>query len=431
MPPLKLNLTIVRPSYRGTPSIKTWCSCVIAGAVAVVMSGSAQGAVDWPQWRGQHRSGISHETGLLQQWPAGGPAVVWEAVELGAGYGSLAVSGPHVYVQGLRNRQSVVHALDRASGAIVWTHALGRGATNDRGPGPRSTPTVDGDRLYVLSETGDLACLRTADGTVVWARNILEDFGGRNINWLLSESPLVDGTRVFVSPGGRGAGMVALDKMSGETIWRASGLHDAAGYASAVIADIQGVRTLMTFTAEAGVGVRASDGRLMWRHAAPANRTANITTPVVQGNRVFYTSAYGTGGLLLTLTASGGDLRAEETYFTRDMQNHHGGVVLVNGYLYGFNNAILTALEFANGEVAWRHRSVGKGSVAYADNRLYIVGEANTVGLAEVTPEGYREAGRFTIADHGYPTWAHPVVSGGRLYIRNQGTVTAYDIQAL
>jgi outer membrane protein assembly factor BamB len=335
-----------------------------------------------------------------------------------------------VYVQGLRNRQSVLQALNRADGSVIWSRALGRGATNDRGPGPRSTPTVEGDFLYVLSETGDLACLRTADGAVVWARNILEDFGGRNINWLISESPLVDGNRVFVSPGGRGAGMVALDAMSGEVIWRASELHDAAGYASAVIADIQGVRTVMTFTAEAGVGLRASDGKLMWRHGSPANRTANITTPVVQGNRVFYTSAYGTGGALLTLTASGGHLTAEETYFTRDMQNHHGGVVLVNGYLYGFNNAILTALEFATGRVAWRHRSVGKGSVTYADGRLYIVGETNTVGLADVSPSGYRETGRFTIADHGYPTWAHPVVSGGRLYIRNQDTLTAYDVQA-
>jgi outer membrane protein assembly factor BamB len=408
----------------------TWCASVIVFAVAALMSGSAESGVDWPQWRGPQRNGISQETGLLQQWPAGGPPLVWTAAGIGAGYGSVAVSGPHVYVQGLRNRQSVLQALNRADGSVIWSRALGRGATNDRGPGPRSTPTVEGDFLYVLSETGDLACLRTADGAVVWARNILEDFGGRNINWLISESPLVDGNRVFVSPGGRGAGMVALDAMSGEVIWRASELHDAAGYASAVIADIQGVRTVMTFTAEAGVGLRASDGKLMWRHGSPANRTANITTPVVQGNRVFYTSAYGTGGALLTLTASGGHLTAEETYFTRDMQNHHGGVVLVNGYLYGFNNAILTALEFATGRVAWRHRSVGKGSVTYADGRLYIVGETNTVGLADVSPSGYRETGRFTIADHGYPTWAHPVVSGGRLYIRNQDTLTAYDVQA-
>jgi outer membrane protein assembly factor BamB len=323
-----------------------------------------------------------------------------------------------------------VHALARASGAVVWTRALGQGATNDRGPGPRSTPTVDGDRLYAMSETGDLACLRTSDGTVVWTRNILREFGGRNINWLISESPLIDGDRVFVSPGGRGAGMVALDKWSGETIWRASGLHDEAGYGSAIVADVQGVRTLMTFTADAAVGVRASDGRLMWRHGAAANRTANIATPVVQGNRVFFTSAYGTGGALLTLTAAGGDVRAEQTYFTRDMQNHHGGVVLVNGYLYGFNNAILTALEFATGRVAWRHRSVGKGAVAYADNRLYIVGENHDVGLAEVSPAGYRETGRFRIADLGYPSWAHPVISSGRLYLRNQDRLTVYDIRA-
>ena len=431
MASLRFNLTIVSRIYRGTWRATRACTAAVLAAAALVMIGSAQGGAEWPQWRGALRSGVSNETGLLPSWPDGGPAILWSASDLGAGYGSVALSGPHAYVQGLQNRQSVVHALDRESGTRIWTRAIGRGATNDRGPGPRGTPTVDGDRLYVLSEAGDLACLRTADGSVVWTRNILSDFGGRNLSWLISESPLVDGDRVFVSPGGRGAGMVALDKVSGETIWRATDLHDPAGYASAVVADIQGVRTIVTFTAAAGVGVRASDGRLLWRHARPSNRTANITTPIVQGNRVFYTSAYGTGGALLTLTAADGTLRAEETYFTRDLQNHHGGVVLVNGYLYGFHNAILTAMEFATGRVAWRHRSVGKGSVAYADGRLYIVGETNTVGLAEVTPDGYRETGRFTIADEGYPAWAHPAISDGRLYIRNQATLTAYDIRAL
>ena len=224
--------------------------------------------------------------------------------------------------------------------------------------------------------------------------------------------------------------MVALDKLTGATVWTSKDLSDEAGYASAVVGDVQGVRTVMALTAEAGVGVRASDGKLMWRYRQVANRTANITTPIFSDNKVFYTSAYDTGGALLGLTAQNGEVKAQEIYFTREMQNHHGGVLLVNGYLYGFNNSILTCLEFSTGKMMWRNRSVGKGSLTYAEGNLYIEGEDNVVGLAEASPTGYREKGRFRIPDQGLPSWAHPVVAGGRLYIRNQRTLAEYDIRA-
>jgi outer membrane protein assembly factor BamB len=385
---------------------------------------------DWPQWRGPDRTGLSKETALLREWPASGPALVWSASNLGAGYGSLAVSGDYVFVQGTRAGRSIVVTLSRADGKELWSKALGPAGNNDRGPGPRGTPTVDGDRIYVLTENGDLACLLARDGTSVWQLNILKAFGARNIPWEISESPLVDGNQLIVTPGGRGAGMVALDKMTGKTIWTSKELSDQAGYASPIVADVQGVRTIMTLNAEAGIGVRASDGKLMWRYQPVANSTANITTPVFSDNKVFYTSAYGTGGALLGLRAEGGEVRAQEIYFTREMENHHGGVVLVNGYLYGYNNSILTCLEFATGKRIWRDRSVGKGSVAYADGHLYILSEDNVVGLVEATPAGYREKGRFEIRDQRWPSWANPVVSGGRLYIRNQGTLASYDVRA-
>ena len=402
---------------------------LILAAVAALDAQAPSGG-DWPQWRGATRSGMSLEAGLLRQWPAPGPPRVWSASNLGAGYGSLAVSGDRIFVQGMRGAQSIVTALSRADGRLVWSRPIGRSGDNGQGHGPRSTPTVDGDRVYVLTESGDLASLRVQDGTIVWQRNILRDFAGHNIGWLVSESPLVDRQQIVVTTGGAGAGMVALDKATGKTIWTSKELSDEPGYASAIAADVQGVRTIMTLTGEAAVGVRASDGRLMWRYPRVANNTANITTPVFHDNKVFYSSAYGTGGALLALEAQGGSVRAQEVYFTRDLQNHHGGVVLVNGYLYGFSNAVLTCLEFATGKTVWRHRSVGKGSLAYADGHLYLLSEANVVGLAEATPDGYREKGRFTIADQGWPSWAHPVVSGGRLYLRNQGILSAYDIRA-
>jgi outer membrane protein assembly factor BamB len=398
--------------------------CVVAALVAQAPS------TDWPQWRGPDRSGVSRDTGLLREWPRSGPSLAWSASQLGAGYGSVAVAGDRVFVQGMKNRQSVVTSLDRTTGKAVWSVALGSAQENDRGSGPRSTPTVDGDRVYVLTENGDLACLVAADGKVVWRRNILKEFAGRNINWLISESPLIDGNRVIVSPGGRNAGMVALDKMSGATLWVSKELSDEAGYSSPVVADVQGVRTIMTLTGNAGIGVRATDGKVMWRYGKVANNTANITTPVYSNGRVFFTSAYGTGGALLGLKAIGEGVSAQEIYFTNNMQNHHGGVVLVDGYLYGFNNSILTCLEFETGKVMWRDRSVGKGSVAYADGRLYVLSEDNVVGLVEASPKGYRETGRFTIADQGWPSWAHPAVSGGRLYVRNQNILASYDVRA-
>jgi outer membrane protein assembly factor BamB len=348
---------------------------------------------------------------------------------LGSGYGSIATKGDRIFLQMVAGRQSAVASLNRADGKLVWSKALGAAGNNDRGPGPRGTPTVDGDRVYVLTENGDLACLNSLNGAVIWQRNILKDFSGRNIQWLISESPLIDGDRVIVTPGGRNAGIVALDKMTGKTVWTSQGLSDEAGYSSVIAADVQGVRTLMTITSQGGVGVRASDGKPMWKYGKVANQTANISTPIFHDNKVFFTSAYGTGGALLALTAQNGEVQSREIYFTREMQNHHGGVVLVNGYLYGFNNAILTCLEFATGKLMWRDRSVGKGSITYADGNLYLLGESHVVGLAEATPTGYKEKGRFTIPDQGLPSWAHPVVSGGRLYIRDQGTLASYDIR--
>ena len=385
---------------------------------------------DWPQWRGPDRTAISTETGLLKTWTPAGPPVVWSIASLGEGYGSLAIKGDRIYVQGVKDSQSSVFCLNRADGKTIWVTPLGPRLGQDRGPGPRGTPTVEDDKLYALAESGDLACLKVSDGSVAWRRNILKDFGGRNPKWLISESPLIDGNRLIVTPGGQGASIVALDKTTGKTIWTTKELSDEAAYSSCIAADIGGVRTIIGFTGQAGVGVRALDGKLMWRYEPVSNRTANIATPIVHDNKVFYTSDYGTGCALLALKAQGGEVKAEEIYFNREMKNHHGGVVLLNGYLYGFNSAILSCVEFATGKTVWRDRSVGKGTLTYADGQLYLLSENNVVGLAEASPAGYREKGRFQIADQGWPSWAHPVVCGGKFYIRNQGTLACYDVKA-
>jgi outer membrane protein assembly factor BamB len=396
-------------------------------------AGTVAPDAEWPQWRGPLRNGLSNETGLLKQWPEKGPAVAWSISNLGEGYGSQAIKGERIYVQGTSGAageaKSTLFCLNRADGKTIWSMAFGAKVDQDKGNGPRGTPTLDGDRLYVLTENGDLACLREKDGSRVWGKNILKEYGGSNPKWLVSESPLVDGDKLIVSPGGSGAGIVALDKMTGKEIWRAKELGDETGYASNIIAEVGGVRSYLNFTSKAAVGVRASDGKLMWSYASAANKVANCATPVFADNKVFFSSAYGTGGALLNLTADKGEVKATEAYFTKEMMNHHGGMVLVNGYLYGFSNAILTCIEFNTGKVMWKDRSVGKGSITYADGMLYLLGEKQLVGLAEANPTAYVEKGRFPINDRGWDSWAHPVVIGGKLYIRNQNELTCYDVK--
>jgi outer membrane protein assembly factor BamB len=403
---------------------------VLCLQLSAASTSPAPASSDWPQWRGPDRNGIAKETGLLKAWPTAGPPVVWSIGNIGEGYGSISIKGEHIFVQGVKDRQSSVFCLNRADGKIVWVAALGARLGQDRGPGPRGTPTVDGDQLYALAENGELACLKATDGSIVWRRNILKDFGGRNPKWLISESPLVEANNVIVTPGGEGASIVALDKLTGKTVWKTNELSDEAGYSSCLAVDIQGVRTIVGFTGNAGVGVRASDGKLMWRYEKVSNRTANITTPVFYDNKVFYTSGYDTGCALLSVKAQGGEVKADEIYFNREMMNHHGGVVLIDGYVYGFNNSILSCVEFATGKTVWRDRSVGKGTLTFADGHLYLLSENNVAGLAEASPAGYKETGRFQIADQGWPSWAHPVVCAGKFYIRNQGTLTCYDVKA-
>jgi outer membrane protein assembly factor BamB len=384
-------------------------------------------ADDWPQWRGVNRDGISAERGLLQSWPRGGPPLAWRATGAGEGYSSFAVAGDTLYTMGARGGDEFVMAFGTVDGKKRWETRLGRRFDNDRGGGPRGTPTVDGDRVYAYSASGDLAALDRASGKTLWTVNVLQRFGGSNIIWGLSESPLVLEDRILVAAGGRKGSIVALRTADGGTLWQTGA--DRAGYSSAVSHEVGGVRQAIFFTASQASGVSVDDGRMLWTYDRVANGTANVATPIVRGNRVFLSSDYGTGAALLELTARGKDVSAREVYFTREMRNHHASSVLVGDHLYGFSAAILTAMHFDTGKVAWRDRSVGKGSVIAADNRLYLFSEQGVVGLTEPSPDGYREHGRFTIETGRWPTWSHPVVAGGRLFLRDQDTIYAYNIR--
>jgi len=384
----------------------------------------AQSAANWPQWRGPNRDGISKETGLLKQWPDDGPPLVWKATGAGRGYSSFSVSNGRLYTMGLRGDREFVVAFDIATGKEAWATAHGGAFHNDRGDGPRGTPTVDGDRVYALGGNGDLSVLEARSGKIVWSKNVLKEFGGSNITWGISESPLVLGNKVLVNAGGPGASIVALNKADGAVIWKSQ--SDKSGYSSGIPVQINGRTQVVFFTAQRAVGLDANDGRLLWEYAKPSNRVANVATPIVRANRVFISSDYGTGGGVVEIKS---DNNAQEIYFTKEMRNHHSSSVLVGDHLYGFSSAILTAMKFDTGEIAWRDRSVGKGSLVYADGHLYCFSENGVVGLVEATPEGYKEKGRFRLQQGSLPTWTHPVVVGGRLYLRDQDTIYAFDVR--
>jgi outer membrane protein assembly factor BamB len=400
----------------------------ILTALALSASATTQALEDWPQWRGPHRDGLSAEKNLLKSWPPDGPPLAWRVGGAGEGYSSFAVAGGRIFTLGARGDREYVVAFDAASGKRLWEAAHGSRFKNDRGDGPRSTPTVDGARLYVFGASGDLTALDAASGKIAWTVNVVRDFGGQNIKWGFSESPLVSGDRIIVSPGGSGSAIVAVNKANGKLLWKSEG--DTAGYSSAVLHEVGGVRQAIVFTGQRALGLDIDNGRVLWSYDRVSNRVANIATPIARGNHVFLSSDYGTGAALLELTPSAGAIAVREVYFTRDMRNHHASSVLIGDYLYGFSSAILTAMKFDTGEVAWRDRSVGKGSLVFADDRLYLFSEGGVAALAEATPTGYREHGRFSLETGSLPTWTHPVVSNGKLFLRDQDTVYAYDVRS-
>ena len=405
-------------------SIGALLCLLFAATIAIAQTPAQTNAANWPQWRGPNRDGISKETGLLKQWPAEGPPLVWKATGAGAGFSSFSIANGRLYTMGLRGDREFVIAFDVATGKEAWATPNGRAFSNDRGDGPRGTPTIDGDRLYALGGNGDLSALDARTGKLVWTKNILQEFGGRNIQWGISESPLIVGNKLLVNPGGPNASIVALNKSDGSVIWKSQ--SDKAGYSSAIPLQVNGGTQVVFFTSQRAVGLDLNDGKLLWEYQKPSNNVANIATPIARANRVFISSDYGTGGGVVEIKPDG---TAQEVWFTKDMRNHHSSSVLVGDYLYGFSSAILTAIKFDTGEVAWRDRSVGKGSLVYADGRLYCFSERGVVGLVEATPTGYVERGRFKIEAGSLETWTHPVVAGGRLYLRDQDTIYAYDVR--
>jgi len=420
---------------------------LVAVSLILALAGIALGAAaDWPQFRGPNRDGKSPETGLLKEWPEGGPKLLWKIEGLGRGYATVSIVGDKIFTMGDRTPQGesesqFIIALDLATRKELWATRVG--PPNADG-GPRCTPTVDGELLYALGTDGDLVCAETATGKIRWQKSFAADFGGRMMSmWKFSESPTVDGDRLVCTPGGKDAIMVALNKKSGELIWKCAMPSigprgpDGAGYATMVVAEIEGVRQYVQLVGRGVIGVEAETGKFLWGYNRVANTVANITSPVVSGNYVFATTSYKTGCALLKITRSSDEFKAEEVYFHdfKDFANHHGGVILLGDYLYGGdgqNNGALCCLEFKTGKLMYKEKPLGSRSacVLYAEGQLYYRYENGLVALVDATPEGLKVKGKFMAeAAKNGPNWPHPVIHDGKLYLRNHDVLMCYDVR--
>ena len=398
----------------------------------------------WPSFRGPDRSGVSTDKGLLQSWPTEGPELVWEAAGAGRGYASVAIADGKVYTLGdglstVQNADEYLTCFDQTTGKQLWIAKTG-GAWSDRKPdweSSRSTPTIDGKNIYLLTPHGMLLCFDTA-GKEQWKKDLKSEFGGKKADdWGYSESVLIDGATLVCTPGGASNTMIALNKTTGEKLWSCARVGDrGAGHASIVISQIGDAKVYVQTTGSGPMGVRAKDGALMWKYDIEKT-TAVIPTPIVRGDLVFFTAGYDRGGALLKqVSTASGEVEVKEVYpLNRALQNKHGGVVLVGDYVYGDggDKGIPQCADLMTGDVKWKSRGAGSGSasVTAADGNLYIRYADGMMTLVKAQPTGFEEVGSFKIPSSGSrPSWSHPVVVDGKLYLREGDKIFCYNVRS-
>lgn len=395
-------------------------------------------ADDWPQWRGPNRDGHSPDKNLLRDWPAAGPKLLWQAPGMGIGYTNVSVVGDRIFLMGDKDGSSQVIAVSRADGKILWEAKVGKAGAPGWGgfAGPRCTPTVDGDLVFAVGQYGEVACLEAASGKEVWHKDYTQDFGvdlHEDLpEWGFCGMPLVDGEQVILVPGGKKGDLVALNKKTGELIWQSKDFTDSIHYSSPIVAEIGGVRQYIQLTEKSVAGIAAKDGSLLWR-AKRNGKVAVIPTPIYHDGYVYVCSGYDIGDNLFKITAADGKFTAEQVYADKTMKNQHGGVVLVGKYLYGYSDGKgWVCQNFETGKAVWVEKDkLGKGSITYADGMLYLRDEAGkgTIVLIEATADGWKEHGRFDQPERtDKNSWPHPVVIGGKLYIRDQDVLLCFDV---
>ncbi|MGB2809222.1 MAG: PQQ-binding-like beta-propeller repeat protein [Sedimentisphaerales bacterium] len=408
---------------------KMKCSLVMivfALGMLVSSASAADDAAEWPCWQGSNRDAKSPDIGLLKEWPDGGPELLWQVNGIGNGFSTVAVSSGLIYTTGDVDDKLMLFAFDM-NGKPKWKVPADKAYTRSH-PGSRSTPTIDDDRLYLLSGNGIFASFDAKTGKQNWSKD-LRSFGGKPGGWGYAESVLIYNDLAIVKPGGDNC-IMAFNKITGDTVWQSKGFKAGPEYGSCVPVTHDGVPMIATGTRAGVVGVSAKTGELLWKNSWCTNNTANCPDPVYADGLVFWANGYGKGGICLKLSTSDGKVSAREAWTTKDMVCHHGGYIVHEGHLYGNHNDGWSCLELKTGQKKWNEKAVGKGSLCFADGMLYLFGEnGGRAALATCSPDGMEVKGTVTVQGSG-PSWAHPVVIGGRLYLRYADNLYCFDIKA-
>jgi outer membrane protein assembly factor BamB len=402
--------------------------------LSLMLSG-ALAAQDISEWREENRTGISAETGLLKSWPAGGPTQLWSNLDLARGYSSVSFGNNKIYTTGNNGSDDVLYALDM-NGKILWQTVFGRAWTASN-PESRATPTVEGNRVYCTSGSGDLACVDGNTGKIIWSYKASELHKGTFGSWGIAESLLIDGDKVFFSPGGPETMTIALNKTTGSLLWKSASLNDKPGYVSPILINFAGTKMIVNVSLGHVFAVDLSSGEIIWKvaHLAGDSRWDLIkcVTPLFDNGRVYVTGGYDTGGMMIDIAKDGKSAKVAWTDNVLDV--HHGGVVLVNGYIYGSNwlnngNGNWCCIEWNTGKKMWEEHWNNKGSIISAEGMLYIYDEkSGNVGLLRANPEKFDLVSSFQITQGSSgPFWAHPVIHNGILYLRHSNALMAYNI---
>jgi len=391
------------------------------------------GAVpDWGMYRGPKRDGISPDTGLLKEWPKGGPPLAWKMTGIGGGYSGVSVVGKFGYTMGEDGGTQVIICFATAEGKIVWKAKVSpTGNPDNRGPGPHCTPACDGQVVVGTGFDGTMVCVRAANGQEMWRKKYSELGAGGMPTWGFSDSPIIDGGMVACIPGGSKGTVAALNKTNGSPVWQSGELKDGAHYTSLAMCDFGNIPQYIVFTQNTVAGIVAKTGRVAWEFKH-AGQTAICSTPVAtKEGVVFASSGYGVGNTVYQVAFAGGAFKATQLYTGKQLESHHGDMVAIGEHIYGLDQGKLVCVEAKSGKVAWSDRCVGKGSITYADGNLYCRAEggAGSVALVEAAPDSYKEKGRFDQPDRSkLNSWAHPTVFGGKLYLRDQDVLLCYNV---
>ena len=399
-------------------------------AISVALAMSAADLSSWPTFHGPNRDNIVHETGLLKQWPVGGPKLLWKLWGCGKGYSGVSVAGGLLFTSGDFGDVEKVLAIG-LDGKHQWAVPNGRSWKGAQ-PGARTTPTYDDGLVYQLNAHGSLAALDAATGRSVWTINVREVFDAPFRTWGYTENLVVSGDRLLCMPGGTRGRVVALDKKTGRTLWANTEITDLAAYSSPILVRHGGVDQLIALARGTVLGVDVASGKLLWSHEHESTCDQNVTSPIYQDGQVFVTSGHRAGSRVIRLSADG--RQAQQVWFGTRLDNCHGGVVLMDGFLYGSGcrmyNKGLHCVDFRTGQVRYQAEAIGKVSLTYADGLLYCLDNDGEVLLVRATPEAARIVNRFKLprADKEN-TLSHPVVCGGRLYVRHLDDLFAYDLR--